>query len=134
MAVALKDFKTPAVAYAEAPTAEFKPDAGPGIYAPMRSDKKFADGNPVNSLMLKQRREIVKDWFGEKWRDGSIGTAYKAWAYVVLSVIAIIVFYGISVWISAVFAYLAGYFWSELILNYAWTVEWYKNKALIETK
>lgn len=136
MAVSLREFKAPshaAEAHA-APKAGFDPAAAPAIYAPMDTHKKYGDGTPVSPLQIKQRREIVKDWFGEKWRDGSIGTAYKAWFYWLLSVIGILVFYSINLWVCAVLAYLAGYFWSEMLLNYAWTVEWFKGKALISTK
>ena len=131
-AVTLNEFKAPAGAK-EKPPAQAQAYA-PTISVPMQSSKKFGDGTPVNTLMTKQRREVLKDWFGEKWRDGAIGTTYKAWLYCVLSVIAVIIFYSINLWVTAVFAYLAGFFWSEILLNYAWSVEWFKGKALIETK
>ena len=129
--VSLSDFKAPAQAREYGAV---KAEGLPSVYVPMQSNKKFADGTPVNSLMVKQRREVLKEWFGEKWRDGSIGVTYKSWLYTILSVIAVLFFWGVNLWVSAVFAYLAGYFWSEMLLNYAWTLEWYKNKALISTK
>ena len=132
MAVSLSEFRAPKgakEAHAASPAAY-----APTISVPMQSNQNFGDGMPVNTLMTKQRREIVKEWFGEKWRDGAIGTTYKAWLYCVLSVIAVVIFYGINLWVAAVFAYLAGWFWSEVLLNYAWSVEWFKGKALIETK
>ncbi|MFH1056537.1 MAG: hypothetical protein V1717_01935 [Candidatus Micrarchaeota archaeon] len=131
--VALNEFKVPKAALKKAGE-EPGMEGAPNLYVPMQSNQSFADGTPVNSLMIKHRREIVKEWFGEKWKDGSLGTVYKAWLYCVLSIIAMIVFYGINLWVAAVFAYLAGYCWSQLLLNYAWSVEWFRNKALIQTK
>ena len=135
MAVSLSEFKAPANAKIAQAKAEVKSESLPGVFVPMGGmEKKFADGTPINSLMVKRRREIVKEWFGDKWREGSIGTCYKSWLYTILSIVAIVIFYGINLWIAAVFAYLAGFFWSEMILNYAWSVEWFKGKALIATK
>ncbi len=132
MAVSLGQYKAPASARQEAPA--FSASSAPNLYVPMESTQAFADGTPVNSLMVKNRGEIIKDWFGEKWKEGSLGTVYKAWLYCVLSLIAVVFFYGINLWIAGFFAYLTGYFWSQLLLNYAWSVEWFKNKACISTK
>ncbi|MEM4254845.1 MAG: hypothetical protein QXR53_00750 [Candidatus Norongarragalinales archaeon] len=132
MAVSLKEFKAHASAKGQATA--FSASTAPNLYVPMQSDKLFGDGTPVNSLMVKTRGEIIADWFGEKWKEGSLGTVYKAWLYCVLSLIAVIFFYGINLWIAAFFAYLTGYFWSQVLLNYAWSVEWFKSKALISTK
>jgi len=99
MVVLLREFKAPKSAKAgeEAP---FKAEAYPNLYVPMSSEKFFGDGTPVNSLMVKQRREIMKEWFGEQWNEGAMGTVYKGWLYCVLSIIAVIVFYGINLWVS----------------------------------
>ncbi|HLD62810.1 MAG TPA: hypothetical protein VI875_03005 [Candidatus Norongarragalinales archaeon] len=132
MAVSLREFTAPARAKQSAP--EFNAAAAPNLYVPMQSNQQFGDGTPVNSLMVKTRGEIIKDWFGEKWKEGSLGTVYKAWLYCVVSLIAVVFFYGINLWIAAFFAYLTGYFWSQLLLNYAWSVEWFKGKACISTK
>src|SRR3989344_562691 len=132
MAVPLKDFKvngkgTPG-------KGECDPSKAPMLYVPMESKMNFADGTPVNSLMVKHRRDILKEWFGEKWKDGALGTAYKAWLYAVISLVAVLVTYGINLWVAAFFAYLTGYFWSQVLINYAWSVVWYKGKAAISTK
>ncbi len=113
---------------------EFDSATAPNLYVPMGTDKVFGDGTPINSMQIKTRGDLLKSWFGEDWKEGALGTVYKACLFTVLSLIGVIVFYGINLWIAAVFAYLTGYFWSTTLVNYAWGVQWFKGKALISTK
>ncbi len=133
MAVPLREFKVSEAA--RKPEKAFDPATSPNLYVPLGGmEQKFGDGVPVNTIQVRTRGDLIKNWFGEEWKEGSLGTVYKAWFFWALSGIGIIVFYGINLWVAAVFAYLMGYFWSTMLLNYAWSAQWFKGKALISTK
>lgn len=130
--ISLKDLKVSAPA--KKASESFDASKAPMMFLPMQSKDKFGDGTPVNSLMVKTRGEILGEWFGEVWKDGALGTCYKAWLYAFISLIAVLATYSFNIWISAFFAYLTGYFWSQVLINYAWSVDWFKGKAIISTK
>jgi len=104
------------------------------MFVPMQSKGEFVDGTPVNTLMVKTRGEVCSEWFDGGLKAGALGSAYTAYLYAILAFIGVLLFYNINIYVSAVFAYLAGVCWSKLLTSYAWNAVWFRGKSLISTK
>lgn len=104
------------------------------MFVPMQSKGEFVDGTPVNTLMVKTRGEVCSEWFDGDLKAGALGSCYTAYLYAILAFAGVVIFYGINIYVAAVFAYLAGICWSKLLTSYAWNAVWFKGKSLISTK
>jgi len=88
---------------------------------------------PVHTTCMRTRGNIMHELMDSKMRSGNIGTIYNAYFYTIVCVILTIVLAGINIYAAAVTAYFAGYFWSERLLNSAWSISWFKNKTVTYT-
>ncbi|MFH1779657.1 MAG: hypothetical protein ABH803_00735 [Candidatus Micrarchaeota archaeon] len=113
---------------------KMKQDNIQAMFVPMDSKNKHPDGKPAHPLKVITRGDLLYDWFNDSISTGNFGAVYKAYPYAVLSFIAILLTYTYSIYLAAVFAYLAGFFWSRTLILYAWSVEWFKGKALVYSK
>ncbi|NUN11414.1 hypothetical protein HUU53_02105 [Candidatus Micrarchaeota archaeon] len=104
------------------------------MFVPLESVNNHPDGKPANSLQVWNRTELLKNWFDDDISNAEFGAMYKAHLYAILSFVAILLTYSLSIYVAAVFAYLTGYFWSRVLISYAWSIEWFKGKPLIATK
>lgn len=106
----------------------------PAIFVPVTTKGNHPDGAPANALEVKYKGDQLTEWFDDSISKGNFGSMYKAYLYCILAFIAFLYFYSINIYVTAVFAYLTGYFWSKVLIMYAWGIEWFKGKALIKTK
>ncbi len=104
------------------------------IYLPTSAKDIQGDGKPVNSVKLLTRAALMDDVLNEDYKNGSVGAIYRAyfmaWVCVGLTILGL----SISPYLSAVFAYLAGYYWSEKDLSVGWSIQWWKGKTLTYTQ
>lgn len=125
---------------AKAETASTEEKTYVPIFVPMGSQKGSDTVNclgvkrPVHTTDVITRQIAIKTWLDEGMRTGSVGTIYKAWFYAFVCGVLAVVFLFINIYIAAIFAYLTGYYWSERLLNDAWSLQWYKGKTLTYTK
>ena len=110
------------------------------MFVPMGSPKgqetMLCEGRkvPVHVSHTYTRSEVIADWTNSKDR-ATIGAIYKSFFYACVATIACIIsFLYINVYVAGVFAYIAGYQWSERLLNAVWSTEWFQGKSLIRTK
>lgn len=110
------------------------------MFIPMGSmkgqDTMICDGEkkPVHVSHVYTRTEAIADWVNAKDK-ATIGSIYTSFFYAcVYTVLCIVSFLYFNVYVAAVFAYLAGYNWSERLLNAAWCTSWFQGKSLIRTK
>lgn len=125
-----KDYNRPANTQNAQP--EFKGNMLP-VYVPMTAKDKIHGNKPVHTAELTTRQNFLNDQFAEGTRDATIASAYKcyflAWLCLALTILTL----SIHPYISAVFAYLAGHYWTWKELGVAWGRDWYKGKMLIHT-
>lgn len=106
----------------------------PYLFVPMETKGRFEDGSPVNSLMVKTRGALLDEWYDGDVKNGNFGAIYTSYLYSILAFAGVLLFYGINIYVAAVFAYLAGMFWSKVLIAYAWSAVWFRGKPLISTK
>ena len=119
-----------------APAAAQRQDTSkqPYMFVPLEATKTLADGKPVHSLNVITRGDIVKEWMqDDSPRGGSLGAVYTYFFYSWVALIAVLLTYGISLYVAAVFAYITGFCWSQTLLSYAWSSQWFRDKALVHT-
>ncbi len=104
------------------------------MYVPMSATDTQGDGKPVSSMFVKTRNELMNDVLDEDYKNGSVGAIYRAYFMAWLTFGLMILALTINVYLAAIFAYLAGYYWSEKELSAVWSVEWWKSKPLISTQ
>jgi len=125
-----KDYNRPA--NTQRPQPEFKGNMLP-VYVPMTAKDKIHGDKPVHTAEITTRSSFINAQLGEDTRDASIGSAYKcyflAWLCLGLTILTL----SIHPYISAVFAYLAGHYWTWKELGVAWGRDWYKGKMLVHT-
>ena len=106
----------------------------PSMFVPLEANRAMGDGSPIHSLDVTTRSDIVKEWIADDSpHSGNLGAVYTYFFYSWVALIATLLTYGINLYVAAVFAYITGFCWSETLLNYAWSAEWYKTKALVHT-
>lgn len=104
------------------------------LFVPMASVGTLKpEGMPTHSMDVSSRGELLKDWLGSDLRDGKYGAIYRSLFWAIVCLVLTVITLTISVYVAAVFAYLTGHFWSERLLNDAWSLEWYKGKAMYYT-
>ncbi|MFH1106715.1 MAG: hypothetical protein V1787_02365 [Candidatus Micrarchaeota archaeon] len=103
------------------------------MYLPVSSTDRFADGKPASPQILLSRRDLMDGVLDENYKNGNPASIYKAYFMAWLCLGLAILAMGFNIYVAAVFAYLAGYYWSEKELNIAWSVQWWKTKALTFT-
>jgi len=105
------------------------------VFVPMASIGTMHPGKdqPVHTMEVTTRGEVLKEWFSSPMRDGTYAAIYRAYFWAIVCFVLTIITMQLSVYVAAVFAFLTGYFWSERLLNDAWSLEWYKGKALYHT-
>lgn len=111
------------------------------MFVPVRAEDSMEerDGKgekkPVHSMDVITRAKMLSGNLDGKFREGTLGAAYRGFLYaLVCLVLTLVTWLYVHVYVAAVFAYLVGYFWSEHLLNYGWSQEWWKGKACIATK
>lgn len=96
--------------------------------------EKMADGKPLRAADVLTRKEYLTNYFvAPGLKNGNFASVYTAYFYAIVCLVLMLVTYGISVYLSAVFAFLTGYLWSDRIVNQAWAATWLKGRAIIET-
>ena len=131
----VKDLKLPEKA-AKGRAGQFDPKTAPYLFVPLGAKGTIhataggSAGEPIHTLEVRQRRDILSDWFC----TGEVGSYYVNWFYAILAVVGVVLTYSWNLYIAAVFAYLAGHCWSKRMVDYAWSNEWFRTKALIHTK
>lgn len=114
------------------PQPEFKGNLLP-VYVPMTAKDKIHGDKPVHTAEILTREKFINNELGEGTRDATIGSAYKcyflAWLCLGLTILTL----SIHPYIAAVFAYLAGHYWTWKELGIAWGRDWFKGKMLVHT-
>ncbi len=105
------------------------------LFVPMASVGTMHPGKdqPVHTMEVKTRGNILSEWFNSDMREGNLGTVYRAYFLAIVFFLLTVITLGFSVYVAAIFAYLTGHFWSERLLNDAWSLEWFKGKAMYYT-
>lgn len=104
------------------------------VYLPTTAKDVQADGTPVNSIKLLTRGDLINEAIAnESYKDGSIAGIYRAYFMAWLCLGLTILAMSFNVYVAAVFAYLAGYYWSEKELSVGWSIQWWKGKTLTHT-
>lgn len=123
----------------EAAGGPFKHDYN--VFVPMQAEAhmeerdKKGEKKPVHSMDVITRAQMISRNLDGKFREGTLGAAYRGFLYAgACLVLTLVTWLYVHVYVAAVFAYLTGYFWSEHLLNYGWSQEWWKGKACIATK
>ena len=106
----------------------------PYMFVPLEANRTMGDGAPIHSLDVTTRADVIKAWIADDTpREGTLGAVYTYFFYSWVALAATLLTYGINLYVAAVFAYITGFCWSEVLLNYAWSAEWFKDKALVHT-
>ncbi len=108
-------------------------DSGKGA-----ADKYAGWVRPLHISNIDTRGHILGVWLGygnrgnQKIADSDSYTGiYSSYFWAGFSFVAMILTYLVHPYISAVFAYLWGHFWSEYMIGNAWGVAWFKGKSLV---
>ncbi|MFH0836430.1 MAG: hypothetical protein V1834_04690 [Candidatus Micrarchaeota archaeon] len=126
----VKDLTVPKSATQSAPAFDGK--TAPYMWVPLGA-KGTIHGDrqePIHSLEVRQRCDLLTEWFS----NGEVASYYHNWLYAILAAVGVLLTFTWNLYVAAVFAYLAGHCWSKYMVDYAWSNEWYKTKALISTK
>ena len=91
------------------------------------------DGKPINNVQILTRAALMDDVLNEDYKNGSIGAIYRAYFMAWLSLGLMLLAWTYSVWIAAIFAYLAGYYWGEKDISVGWSIQWWKGKTITYT-
>lgn len=110
---------------------KYDPKAAPYLFVPLGAKGTIHGdrADPIHTLEVRQRRDILSEWISK----GDVGSYYTSWLYTILAVAGVVLAYSFNLYIAAVFAYLAGHCWSKRMIDYAWSNEWFRTKALIHT-
>ncbi|VVB67977.1 Uncharacterised protein [Candidatus Norongarragalina meridionalis] len=121
-------------AASSAPAPKMDMTKQPAMFVPLEANRTMGDGSQIHSLDVTTRSGIVKEWIQDDTpRSGNLGAVYTYFFYSWVALIAVLLTYNVNLYVAAVFAYITGFCWSETLLNYAWSAEWYKTKALVHT-
>ncbi|PIT85139.1 hypothetical protein COU36_04985 [Candidatus Micrarchaeota archaeon CG10_big_fil_rev_8_21_14_0_10_59_7] len=106
----------------------------PYMFVPLEANRTMGDGAPIHSLDVTTRADVIKAWIADDTpREGTLGAVYTYFFYSWVALAATLLTYGINLYVAAVFAYITGFCWSQVLLSYAWSAEWFKGKALVHT-
>lgn len=93
-----------------------------------------AEGNkmvPVHVADARNRHDVMTEWLSM----GDLGGVYVNFALMFIFAFASL---AALIWvhwtIAAVFAYAAGYKFSEYCIIHVWNVDWYKGKSMLSTE
>ncbi|MFH1199542.1 MAG: hypothetical protein V1708_00585 [Candidatus Micrarchaeota archaeon] len=104
------------------------------VYLPTTAKDIQGNGKPVHSISLMTRGDLIDTQVAnENYKDGSIAAIYRTYFMAWLSLGLMVLALGFNIYIAAIFAYLAGYYWSEKDLTVGWSIQWWKGKTLIHT-
>jgi hypothetical protein len=100
----------------------------------MTAKDKIHGNVPVHNAELLTREKFLNDQFDEGTKEATVASTYKTYflAWVCLGLTVVSALY-VSVYVAAVFAYLAGHYWAWKQLACGWSREWYKGKMLVHT-
>ena len=119
-----------------APAAAQRQDTSkqPYMFVPLEANRTMGDGAPIHSLDVTTRADVIKAWIADDTpREGTLGAVYTYFFYSWVALAATLLTYGINLYVAAVFAYITGFCWSQTLLSYAWSSQWFRDKALVHT-
>lgn len=87
------------------------------------------DDKPVHVLDITTRGEVLNTQFEIYGKS-----IYRNYFLTLLCIILTVASAAVSIYVAAVFAYLAGHFHSERLVANAWEIEWWKGKSVVYTK
>lgn len=90
-------------------------------------------GVPVHNMDVLTRGDVMEEITEDSMRSGNVGAAYKAWLLAVIFFVATVATMFVNVYVAGLFAYLTGFYYSERLLNHAWSIGWFKGKTLTYT-
>lgn len=90
-------------------------------------------GVPVHNMDVLTRGDVMEEITEDSMRSGNVGAAYKAWMLAVIFFVATVATMFVNVYLAGLFAYLTGFYYSERLLNHAWSIGWFKGKTLTYT-
>ncbi len=88
---------------------------------------------PVHTTDVIRRGDLLWENLDSSMRSGNFAAIYKAYLLAVFFFVATLVTAFFNAYVAGVCAFLAGYFWSERLLNSAWGIAWYKGKSMVYT-
>ncbi|MBI2445952.1 hypothetical protein HYV43_06190 [Candidatus Micrarchaeota archaeon] len=107
------------------------------MYVPMKQVGHMMEGGkkvPVHNLHVHTRAQFLSGLVDSGFRTGALGTAYRSYFYAIVFFVLTVLTYNVSLYVAAVFAYMAGLHWSRRLIEPPWSVTWFKGKALYHTK
>jgi hypothetical protein len=100
------------------------------MFVPMDVQKgEGHDGKPVHVMDITTRGKVLNDQFAVFGKS-----IYRNYFLTLLCIVLTVASAAFSVYVAAVFAYLAGHFHSERLVANAWEIEWWKGKSVVYTK
>jgi hypothetical protein len=112
----------------------------PYVFVPMASvgtmgeKGKDGQGKPAHVMDVTTRAKFLMNTLDDSWRTGGLGVSYRAYFWgTVFFALTVVSYLYIHVYVAAVFAFLTGYMRSQYLMQHAWTLAWFKGKALIAT-
>ncbi len=106
------------------------------MYVPIASQGYMLEGGkkvPPHTMHVKTRSAFLADLLDSSWR-GNLGTAYRFYFWAIVMFVGMVFFYNINLYVSAIFAFFAGLFWSQRLVQPPWNITWFKGKALYYVK
>ena len=102
------------------------------MYVPMAQKGHMLEGGkkvPVHNLHVYSRSQFLSNLMDSGFRTGNLGASYKAYFWAVVCFVLTVLTYNVNLYLAAAFAFMAGTYWSQRLIQPPWNITWFKGKT-----